>query len=51
LFYLKSRGLPEPRARKLLTYAFAAELIARIPVPSLVERLEQAVLAQTQAPR
>jgi Fe-S cluster assembly protein SufD len=49
LFYLRSRGLPESRARKLLTYAFAAELIARIPVPSLVERLERAVLAQTQA--
>ncbi len=49
LFYLRSRGLPEPRARKLLTYAFAAELIGRIPVPSLVERLERTVLAQTQA--
>jgi Fe-S cluster assembly protein SufD len=49
LFYLRSRGIPEPRARKLLTYAFAAELIDRVPVPSLVARLEQTVLAQTQA--
>jgi Fe-S cluster assembly protein SufD len=49
LFYLRSRGLPETRARNLLTYAFAAELIDRIPVPSLVERLEKTVLAQTQA--
>jgi Fe-S cluster assembly protein SufD len=49
LFYLCSRGIPEAHARKLLTYAFAAELIERIPVPSVVERLEQAVLAQTQA--
>jgi Fe-S cluster assembly protein SufD len=49
LFYLRSRGLSETRARNLLTYAFAAELIDRIPVPSLVERLEKTVLAQTQA--
>ena len=46
LFYLRSRGLPEQRARNLLTYAFAAELIDRIPVPSLVERLERGVLAE-----
>lgn len=49
LFYLKSRGLSDTRARNLLTYAFAAEVIDRIPVPSLVERLEQTVLAQTQS--
>jgi len=49
LFYLKSRGLSDSRARNLLTYAFAAEVIDRIPVPSLVEQLERTVLAQTQA--
>jgi len=49
LFYLKSRGLSDTRARNLLTYAFAAEVIDRIPVPSLVERLKRTVLAQTQA--
>jgi Fe-S cluster assembly protein SufD len=48
LFYLRSRGLPEPRARNLLTYAFAAEVVDRIPVPSLVEQLEKTVHAQTQ---
>jgi Fe-S cluster assembly protein SufD len=48
LFYLRSRGLSDARARNLLTYAFAAELIDRIPVPSLVESLEETVLAQTQ---
>ena len=47
LFYLRSRGLPEPQARNLLTYAFAAEVLDRIPVPSLVENLEATVLAQT----
>jgi Fe-S cluster assembly protein SufD len=49
LFYLRSRGLPEPQARNLLTYAFAAEVLDRIPVPSLVESLEETVLAHTQA--
>jgi Fe-S cluster assembly protein SufD len=49
LFYLRSRGLPDSQARVLLTYAFGAEVIDRIPVPSLVEQLEETVLAQTQA--
>ena len=48
LFYLKSRGLSEAAARNLLTYAFAAQVIERIPVKSIVERLEKAVLEQTQ---
>ncbi|HSE01676.1 MAG TPA: Fe-S cluster assembly protein SufD [Burkholderiales bacterium] len=48
VFYLRSRGLPETHARNLLTYAFAAEMLDRIPVPSLVETLEEMVLEQTQ---
>ena len=49
VFYLRSRGLSTERARNLLTHAFAAEMIDRIPVPSLVEQLENTVLAQTGA--
>jgi Fe-S cluster assembly protein SufD len=49
LFYLRSRGLPETVARNLLTYAFGASVIERIPVRSVVERLERAVMAQTGA--
>lgn len=49
LFYLKSRGLPERQARNLLTYAFGAEIIDRIPVPSLVAQLERSVMARTEA--
>jgi Fe-S cluster assembly protein SufD len=49
LFYLKSRGLPDVQARNLLTFAFGAEVVHRIPVPSLVAQLERAVMAQTQA--
>jgi Fe-S cluster assembly protein SufD len=48
LFYLKSRGLSDTSARNLLTYAFGAEVIARIPVRSVANRLERAVMAQTQ---
>jgi Fe-S cluster assembly protein SufD len=48
LFYLKSRGLTETAARNLLTYAFGAEIIDRIPVASLKHRLEQTVLEQTK---
>ena len=47
VFYLQSRGLPETVARKLLTYAFGAEIIDRIPVASLKRQLEQAVMDQT----
>ncbi|SEP31500.1 Fe-S cluster assembly protein SufD [Nitrosovibrio sp. Nv6] len=48
LFYLKSRGLSEIAARNLLTYAFGAEIIDRIPVASLKQRLERTVFEQTK---
>ncbi|MCX7175276.1 MAG: Fe-S cluster assembly protein SufD [Proteobacteria bacterium] len=47
VFYLTSRGLSDDVARKLLTYAFGAEIIERIPVASLRQQLAQTVLAQT----
>ena len=48
IFYLQSRGLSEATARSLLTYAFGAEIIDRIPVNSLRQQLEQTVLNQTR---
>jgi Fe-S cluster assembly protein SufD len=48
MFYLMSRGFSETTARELLTFAFAAEIVERIPVPSLVRRLEETVVRQTQ---
>jgi Fe-S cluster assembly protein SufD len=48
VFYLKSRGLSDTAARNLLTYAFGAEVIDRIPVASLRNRLEQTVMERTQ---
>jgi Fe-S cluster assembly protein SufD len=41
LFYMKSRGIPNTEARKLLTYAFAAEVLETIPVDALREGLER----------
>jgi Fe-S cluster assembly protein SufD len=48
LFYLKSRGLSDTAARNLLTYAFGAQVVERIPVKSVVDRLEKTILEQTQ---
>jgi len=44
LFYLLTRGLPEQRARNLLTYGFAAEIINKIGVESIKAELDRAVL-------
>jgi Fe-S cluster assembly protein SufD len=49
VFYLKSRGLSDSAARNLLTHAFGAEIIERIPIASLKRRLEQTVLEQTSS--
>ena len=46
VFYLQSRGLSDSAARELLTYAFGAEIIARIPVASLRLQLQQHLQAQ-----
>jgi Fe-S cluster assembly protein SufD len=45
LFYLRSRGLPEPRARDLLMRAFALEVLERMPARALAEGLDDAVIA------
>ena len=39
--------LSDSAARKLLTYAFSAEIIERIPVASLKHQLQQRMLLQT----
>lgn len=49
LFYLQSRGINIENAQNLLTYAFAAEAIDKIPVPSLRANLNSFVLARMQA--
>jgi Fe-S cluster assembly protein SufD len=39
MFYLRSRGIGEKEARHLLMYAFAYEIVSRISVPILKERI------------
>ncbi|MEI7704775.1 MAG: Fe-S cluster assembly protein SufD [Deltaproteobacteria bacterium] len=46
LFYLRSRGIPAPAARGLLIYAFAREMVDRVAVPALRDRLGQQVAAR-----
>jgi Fe-S cluster assembly protein SufD len=43
IFYLQSRGIDTSAARSLLINAFAAAIISQVRVPSLQERLTQAV--------
>jgi Fe-S cluster assembly protein SufD len=43
LFYLKSRGIGEKEARQLLMYAFADEIISKIQLPQLRERIIELV--------
>lgn len=40
IFYLRSRGIEEKEARDLLTFAFAGEIIERIKIRPLRERLD-----------
>ncbi len=44
LFYMKSRGIPDAQARRLLTYAFAAEVLETITLEPLRETLERRTL-------
>ncbi|NGM14415.1 Fe-S cluster assembly protein SufD [Verrucosispora sioxanthis] len=46
LFYLMARGIPEAEARRLVVRGFFAELLHKIPVESLRERLGDAIEAR-----
>lgn len=48
LFYLRARGINQHDAQDILTYAFAGEIIERVQVAPLRERLEQALFAKLQ---
>ncbi|GBE66087.1 UPF0051 protein [Mycobacterium sp. MFM001] len=43
LFYLRSRGIPEEQARRLVVRGFFNEIIAKIAVPEVRERLTNAI--------
>jgi Fe-S cluster assembly protein SufD len=44
LFYLRSRGIELGRARALLAFAFASEIVGRLPIAALRQELEDVVL-------
>ncbi|MBD7916682.1 Fe-S cluster assembly protein SufD [Cellulomonas sp. Sa3CUA2] len=48
LFYLRSRGIPETDARRLVVRGFFAELIQEIGVPEVEERLTAAIDAELE---
>ena len=43
VFYLRSRGIPEDQARRLIVRGFFNEIIAKITVPAIRERLTDAI--------
>jgi Fe-S cluster assembly protein SufD len=43
LFYLQARGIPEDQARRLVVRGFFGELIQKIAVPAVRERLTEAI--------
>ncbi|MCK0093169.1 Fe-S cluster assembly protein SufD [Rhodococcus sp. HNM0563] len=49
LFYLRARGIPEDQARRLVVRGFFHELLEKITVPEVRERLEAAVEAELAA--
>jgi Fe-S cluster assembly protein SufD len=46
VFYLRSRGIGRDEAIQLLTLAFAGEILERVPVSEVRERLEKVVATQ-----
>jgi Fe-S cluster assembly protein SufD len=43
MFYIRSRGISEANARILLMYAFAAEVVNKIAIPELRQRIDDMV--------
>jgi Fe-S cluster assembly protein SufD len=51
IFYLRSRGIGEREAKSLLTFAFANDIIGRLPVSALRSHLEDYLLSQQHLPQ
>jgi Fe-S cluster assembly protein SufD len=41
LFYLRSRGIPRAEAERLMTHAFASEVVGAVPLAALREQVEE----------
>jgi Fe-S cluster assembly protein SufD len=50
LFYLRTRGLPPATARKLLTYAFAGEVVNEVALEPVRRELDRLVLERLGYP-
>lgn len=50
LYYLKSRGISEAEARRMLVFAFANDIVEKIHVKELREDLEKALLSVSEKP-
>jgi Fe-S cluster assembly protein SufD len=48
LFYLQSRGIPEDEARRLVVHGFFADIVRKIGVPAIEERLLKTVEAELE---
>jgi len=48
MFYLRQRGIGEESARMLLMYAFADEIVGKIAIPQLRQRIEDMVKKRLQ---
>ena len=48
MFYLRQRGIGEESARMLLLFAFAAEVVSKIAIPQLRNRIEDMVKKRLQ---
>src|SRR5207302_721580 len=51
LFYLRSRGIGREEARSLLTFAFANDVLSRVKIESIRQRLEQTLLTSRHLPQ
>jgi Fe-S cluster assembly protein SufD len=51
LFYARSRGVPQAQAERLLTYAFAAEVIEEVALEPVRLELDRLVLERLEAQR
>jgi Fe-S cluster assembly protein SufD len=51
IFYLRSRGIDREAARRLLTFAFANDIIGRVKVEAIRTRLEETLLAAHHLPQ
>jgi len=49
LFYLQARGIPELEARRLVVRGFLSEIVQKVGVPELEQRLEAAIEAELAA--